>query len=89
MTLKPVTNIPGRKTVNSNLIKTLEEFMMMEAEAVEIDPIKEGYKHANSLQTTILAAIKTHGYKNKIAACQRNGKVYLIKINLTEEIEND
>lgn len=53
MKLTPVERIPGRKPFNNNLTSTLKEFMKMKSAIVEIDPIKEGYKHTNSLQSSL------------------------------------
>lgn len=80
MNLKPVTSIPGRKVTNNSLISIFKEFMNMDCQIVEIDPIKEGYKHANSLASCFLNSLKSNEYKGKIKIIQRNGKIYIKKI---------
>lgn len=86
MKLKPVTSIPGRKPVNDNLSMVLKEFMNMDCGIVEIDAIKEGYKHANSLMTSLYKTIKRSEYTERVKAVQRAGKVYLTKISPIDEV---
>lgn len=85
MTLTSVKELPKRKPFNTNLTMVFKEFMSMDAKIVRIDPIKEGYKTPTSLAASFSKALKRGEYFGKIRVIQRNGMVYLIKIDLLEE----
>lgn len=90
MKLKPIDNLPSRtrKNVYNNIYASLDEFLNMKENIVEIDPIEEGYKTEASLYGTIRKSIYQKGYANLIGVkvSTIRHKVYLFKKG---EIKND
>lgn len=83
MTYKIVTSIPGSQNgIRHNLRNFLEEFMSLDAQIIEVDPIKEGYANPRSFQTAICESIRRHRYKGRITTYMRDDKVYLKKLSL-------
>lgn len=72
--------IAKKKHMYSRVRFTIEEFIRMDANVVEIDPYAEGYSSPQSARSSFYVSIRNAGYKNSIKAITTNGKLYLIKI---------
>ena len=85
MKYKEVKYIPTSLQHNRHDLRNLlEEFVKMDSNIIEIDPINEGYRRVETFQSSILMAIRRYGYKRMIRTRRVENKVYLIKIYLTE-----
>lgn len=83
MTYRKVNKIPH--SINGRcyhkLGELLSEFMSLDYEIIEIDPVEENYSQPRYCRTSLSAAIKLHGYSGRIFVQQVGNKIYLLKSN--------
>ena len=78
MKLVKVKEIPSR--TNHNLQSYIAEFMEMNTKVVQVEFAPEEYKTENSAQSSFCQAIARA--KAPIKSSVRNGKLYLIRIDM-------
>lgn len=81
MNYKILSDLPksGGMLYRHNIKAFIEEFMNIDAQIIEVDPIKEGYKSPESMQSTVINAAKRYGYEGRIKSKLIDKKLYFIK----------
>ena len=77
MKLTVVKEVPKTRSIRTNVIGYVEEFMKMNVKVVKIDFNEKEYKSPYSCQGSFTKAIKLLGYP--ITATTRNKEVFLIR----------